>query len=174
MMRLSNPNPDRKTISEVEGGLSIVKISEDAVVKCGFGVTPLEGSGPTAGLSDTRSCSSTDFTDLSLLYLWTCWVPCHGIHRWPTAVLIEDPDVFSEAVAGILKHFGQVRRDKPGPFHEGLPNGQLWLDYDFIAPATMSDMEEYYYERQPKHLPKLDLVKYSLVFCHLNVGLKTI
>ena len=35
-------NPNQKIISEFEGGLSVIQISEDVVVKRGIGVTQLE------------------------------------------------------------------------------------------------------------------------------------
>src|SRR5687768_5162700 len=38
--RLSNPNRD--ILSELQGGISVIRISHDAVVKCGFSVTQLE------------------------------------------------------------------------------------------------------------------------------------
>lgn len=35
-------NPDRNVIGELEGGLSVIRISGDAVVKCGISVTEFE------------------------------------------------------------------------------------------------------------------------------------
>ncbi|PSN59015.1 hypothetical protein BS50DRAFT_509324 [Corynespora cassiicola Philippines] len=40
----SRSNPGRNIISEFEGGLSVIRISENAVVKCGMGVTKFEAN----------------------------------------------------------------------------------------------------------------------------------
>jgi len=37
-------NPDREIISELDRGLSVIRISEDAVVKCGFSVSQFEAA----------------------------------------------------------------------------------------------------------------------------------
>lgn len=88
--------------------------------------------------------------------------------------LIKDPNFYLEVMVKVLKHFEQVQHDKPGPFHGGLACGQLWLDYDSIAPRTIVDVEEYYNRRQLKTLPHLNLKEYPLVFCYLDIAPRNI
>lgn len=169
---LSNPN--RKIISELKGGNSIIQLSEDAVVKCGFGVTKLEAQNQKqaykivdpAVIRIPRVYRS--FTDGLVGY-----IVMEYINGQPLSS-VKDPNIFLEAVAKVLKHFEQVRSDKPGPFHGGLAYGPLWLDYDSIAPATISDIEHYYNERQLERSLKLNLTKYPLVFCHLDIAPRNI
>ena len=87
---------------------------------------------------------------------------------------VEDPNNYLDAVVKILEHFEQVRHVKPGPFHGGIAYGELWLDYESIAPATISDIEKYYNERQLKPFSKLELARYPLVFCHLDIAPRNI
>jgi thiamine kinase-like enzyme len=86
---------------------------------------------------------------------------------------VEDPASYLQAVARVLKYLETVRSEKPGPVHGGVSNGYLWLD-ESIAPRTVSDIEEYYNLRQLKHLPKLELQRYPLVFCHLDIAPRNI
>ena len=70
----------------------------------------------------------------------------------------------------MLKHFAQVRGSKPGPFYDGPAFGQLWLDYDPIVPASISDVEEYYNKRQLKESQHTRLASFPLVFSHLDIA----
>jgi thiamine kinase-like enzyme len=43
-----------------------------------------------------------------------------------------------------------------------------------LAPATISDIEEYYNKRQLKDSTHLNLARYPLVFCHLDIAPRNI
>lgn len=166
-------NSDRDVISEFEGGLSVVKISENAVVKCGFGVTQLEAQ------NQQQAYKLIDRAIIRIPQVYRFftsglagYIVMEYIKGQPLSS-VSDPTSYLQAVAQVLKHFEQVRAGKPGPFHGGLAHGQLWLD-ELIAPATVSDIEEYYNQRQLKCLPKLRLTKYPLVFCHLDIAPRNI
>jgi serine/threonine protein kinase len=168
-------NPDRKIISELDGGLSLIRISEEAVVKCGFNVTQFEA---------TNQLHAYEILNPAIIR-----VP--RVHRFFQSGLkgylimeyIEgqplssstDPDNYLESMAKVLKLFEHVQRATPGPLHESFAFGQLWLDYDPIAPATILDIEEYYNKRQLKNSTNhIKLASYPLVFCHLDLGLRNI
>ncbi|KAF2804487.1 uncharacterized protein BDZ99DRAFT_525693 [Mytilinidion resinicola] len=143
----SRSNPDRNVISELEGGLSVIRISEDAVVKCGIGVTKFEATNQQRAYETINPAIIRIgqvyrfFTSGLNGYLTMEYINCQPVSS------VTDPDIYLEPMAKVLKHFEQVQQDKPGLFHEGLAFGQLWLDYDLIAPATVSDIEEYYNKR---------------------------
>lgn len=166
-------NPDRTIISEFEGGLSVVKLSEDAIVKCGYGVTQLEAQNQQKAYELINPAIIRIpriyrfFTYGMVGYIVMEY--CHG----EALSSIQDPNVFLEGMVEVLKHFEQIRCDKPGPFHGGLAYGQLWLD-ESIAPSTISDVEEYYNKRQLKLLPKLNLANYPIVLCHLDIAPRNI
>jgi serine/threonine protein kinase len=169
----SRSNPNRDVISEFEGGLSIIKISEDVVVKCGLGVTQWEAQ---------NQQQAYDLIDLTIIRIPRVYrfftlgpagyIIMEYIEGQPLSS-VSNPGFYLQAVACVLKHFEQVRGGKPGPFHGGLAQGQLWLD-ELIAPTTISDIEEYYNRRQLKDIPKLKLTSYPLVFCHLDIAPRNI
>jgi thiamine kinase-like enzyme len=48
------------------------------------------------------------------------------------------------------------------------------LDYDPIAPATVTDVEEYYNKRHLKDRTHIRLAGYPPVFCHLDIAPRNI
>jgi serine/threonine protein kinase len=160
-------------ISKFKGGSLVIRVSKGAVVKCGIGVTQLEA------LNQQRAYALIEPAIIRIPRVYRFF--SHGLAGYIVMEYIEgqllssvgDPTFYLQAVAHVLKHFEQVREGKPGPFHGGLAHGQLWLD-ESIAPATISDVEDYYNRRQLKHLPKLKLTSYPLVFCHLDIAPRNI
>lgn len=167
-------NPDRNVISELEGGLSIIRVSEDAVVKCGLGITANEAR------NQQRAYEMIDPAIIRIPRVYRAFAHGHNgyivmeyVNGQPLSSA-EDPNTYLAAMVKVLNYFEQVQHDKPGPFGGGLAYGQLWLDYESIAPATISDIEEYYNKRQLKELPNLQLKDYPLVFCHLDIAPRNI
>lgn len=167
-------NPDRDVISELEGGVSVIRISKDTVVKCGLSVTEFEAR------NQQQAYEMIDPAIIRIPRVYHFFA--HGYNGYiimeyvsgRALSLVEDPNVYLKAMVKVLKHFEQVQQDKPGPFHGGPAYGQLWLDYDSVAPATIFDIEEYYNRRQLKTLPHLNLKDYPLVFCHLDIAPRNI
>lgn len=156
-------NPDRDVISELDGGLSVIRISEDAVVKCGFGVSQFEAA------NQQRACEILDPTIVRVPRVYRFFVReldgyliMEYINGQPISFMME-PDAFLKPMAHVLKLFEQVQRAKPGPLHESIAFGQLWLDYDPIAPANILDIEEYYNKRQLKNLTHLDIAPRNIL-----------
>ncbi|KAF2245163.1 kinase-like protein, partial [Trematosphaeria pertusa] len=170
----SRSNPDRNVISELKGGLSVIRISEDAVVKCGMGVTEFEAR------NQQRAYETLDLATIRVPQVYRFFAS--GLNGYLIMEYIngrpmssfKDPDIYLEPMVKVLKHFEQVRQNKPGPFHGGVAFGQLWLDYDLIAPVTVSDIEEYYNRRQLEKRSHLELTGYPLIFCHLDIAPRNI
>jgi serine/threonine protein kinase len=167
-------NPVRDVISELDGGLSVIRISEDAVVKCGFGVSQFEAA------NQQRAYDILDPAIIRIPQVYRFFVSelngyliMEYINGQPVSSMT-DPDAYLEPMAKVLKHFEQVQRAKPGPLHESVAFGHLWLDYDPITPVTISDIEEYYNKRQLKNSTQLNLTSYPLIFCHLDIAPRNI
>lgn len=148
----------------------MVKISDDAVVKCGFGITQLEA----ANQEHAYRIVDAKIIRVPRVYRFFArdydgYLIMEYIDGQPVSS-VEDPDRYLEPMANVLRYFETLQRGQPGPFHKGLAFGQLWLDYDPISPATISDVEEYYNRRHLKKRTHLDLSSYPLVFCHLDIA----
>jgi hypothetical protein len=108
----SRSNPDRNVISELEGGLSVIRISEDAAVKCGFGVTLFEATNQQQAYEMLNPAiiripkvyrfftSGADDGYLIMEY----------INGQPISSM-PDPDIYLEPMAKVLNLFEQVQRD---------------------------------------------------------------
>jgi serine/threonine protein kinase len=166
-------NPNRYIIFELEGGRSVIKFSEDVVVKFGFGVYQHEAQNQQKAYEMINSSviripkvyrffNSGDAGYLIMEYI-----------NGKELSTIEDPDIFLRPMAEVLRSFEQIRYHKPGSFHEGPATGQLWKD-PYIACSAVSDIEEYYNTRQLSEGPKLNLKNYPLVFCHLDIAPRNI
>jgi serine/threonine protein kinase len=162
-------NPARDVISEFEGGLSVIKISESAVVKFGFGVTQLEAQNQQQAY---KLIDPTIIRIPRVYRFFTYRLAGYLVMEYIEGQLlssVEDPAFYLPAMAHVLNYFEQFQDNKPGPFHGGVAHGQLWLD-ESIAPATISDIEDYYNQRQLRHSQKLKLKSYPLVFSHLDIA----
>ncbi len=167
-------NQKRDVISELDGGLSVIRISDVAVVKCGFGVTQYEAA------NQQRAYEILDPAIIRIPRVYRFFA--HGLYGYiimeyingQPLLSIMNPNAYLEPMAKVLKLFEKLQRARPGPFHESLAFGQLWLDYDPIAPATISDIEQYYNKRQLKNRTHLNLARYPLVFCHLDIASQNI
>ncbi|KAL1613567.1 hypothetical protein SLS56_012253 [Neofusicoccum ribis] len=159
-------------VSEVEGGLSVVRISDDAVVKFGFGVSQAEAD------NQKRAYELVDptiariprvyrfFTAGQVGYIVMEYV------EGKTLDSLADPTCVGR-IAHALSHFAQIRGDKPGALGGGVSRGLLWSDDLEFAPASIRDIEEYYNTRQLKS-QSLNLKGYPLVLCHLDVAPRNI
>lgn len=87
---------------------------------------------------------------------------------------VRNPDIYLEPMAKVLKFFEQIRQNKSGLFHGGVSFGQLLLDYDLIAPNTVSDVEEYYNKRQLKKRTHIQITGYPLIFSNLDIAPRNI
>ncbi|CAN9241599.1 unnamed protein product [Alternaria alternata] len=166
-------NPTRDVLYELSGGRSVIKISDDTVVKCGFGVTQEEAR---------NQLRAYDLIDQTIVR-----VP--RVHRFfekdGTGYIIMEyvdgkplnPTEDLRACDGIaraLAHFSQIRSDKPGPLGGGLAYGLLWTEGDWISPTTSSDIENYFNTRQLLRHQKLEIKSQNFSLCHLDIAPRNI
>lgn len=78
---LSNPN--REIISELDGGLSIIRISKDAVVKCGLDVSRFEAENQ----QHAHDILNGTIIRVPSVYHFFHRLSYHGAHRAPAALL---------------------------------------------------------------------------------------
>jgi serine/threonine protein kinase len=162
-------NLDRDVLYELHGGHSVIRVSSDAVIKCGFGVTQEEAT------SQIRAYNLIDQTIIR--------VP--RVHRFFTYknighIVMEfidgEPLNSTEdlaacgGIAKALAHFSQIRNDLPGPLSGGLAYGLLWIEGDWISPTSAEDVENYFNTRQLQHHEKLNIKDQAFSLCHLDIA----
>ncbi|KAK7177888.1 C6 zinc finger domain protein [Paraphaeosphaeria sporulosa] len=164
----SRLNPTRMIISELEGGLSIIKVSNDVVIKCGVGVTQQEAD------NQKRAFHLIDQKIIRVprVYRYVAWanigyLVMEFIDGEPLHVF-DDPNICA-AVAAALDHFAFIRSDQPGPLGAGPARGILWPPCDSISPSTIVDIEDYYNTRQLQRHRHLSLQSFPLSLCHLDL-----
>ncbi|KIV98464.1 uncharacterized protein PV09_09730 [Verruconis gallopava] len=169
----SRDNPNREIVSELDGGLSVIKISEDAVIKCGLGVNEFEAANQKLAY---EILNPTIIRVPRVYRFFVCGVNGYLIMEYIKGRLLSTlgPDAYLERMANVLKHFESVQRSRPGPLHESLAFGQLWLDYDPIAPTSIELIENYFNTRQLKKSTHIKLAGYPLVLCHLDIAPRNI
>ena len=102
-------NPHRDVISELDGGLSIIRISEDAIVKCGFGVSQYEA------VNQQRAYEILDPAIIRIPRVYRFFINgldgyiiMEYINGQPLSSIM-NPDAYLEPMAKVLKLFEQVR-----------------------------------------------------------------
>ncbi|KAI9799431.1 MAG: hypothetical protein M1825_004531 [Sarcosagium campestre] len=74
-------------------------------------------------------------------------------------------------IAGILRQFGQVTSDMPGPMEGGEPQGYLWSESGARTTfKTVKDMEAWLNKRLAISGDSIDLGSRRLCFCHLDLA----
>lgn len=176
---LSRKNHNRLILHELEGGIAVVRISQNAVVKYGVGINEDEARNQEAAfkLIDQsiirvprvfRFFSSEDSGYIIMEYI-----------EGPTLEsLIKDnkhSGAYVEKMVKALDHFTEIRHNMPGPLSGGFAQGFLWIPHDSIRPNTVSKIEQYYNIRQlRKSSGKLKIQQYPLVLCHLDIAPRNI
>lgn len=168
----SASNPEREILSQIEGGGSVVKISEDACVKIGYGVQEDEAN------NQRRASALIDhnivrvprvhrfFSAGGLGYLVMEFIG--GTH--PEDVLGK---TCVDLVIKAISHFADIRSDRPGSLGGGPSRGLVWSDYMDFSPTSIGDIEQYfnYYK---KLQTKVDLAEYPLVLCHMDIACRNL
>jgi serine/threonine protein kinase len=169
----SRHNPDRIVISEIEGGHSIIRVSNDAVIKCGMHVTQEEAD------NQKRASQLIDPTIIrvpqvyryvassSIGYLVMEFIDGEPLYTF------EDPQICA-AITRALAHFARIQSDQPGPLGGGIARGILWMACDSISPSSVIDIETYYNTRQLRQHAQLCLDSFPLSLCHLDIAPRNI
>ena len=164
----SHLNPTRTVISELEGGLSIIKVSSDVVIKCGVGVSQQEAD------NQQKAFHLIDQTIIrvprvyryvagsNIGYLVMEFIDGEPLHDF------DDPDICA-AIARALYHFANIQSAQPGPLGAGPPRGILWTACNSVSLSNIVDVENHYNTRQLKRHRKLSLQSFSLSLCHLDL-----
>ncbi|KAH7394027.1 hypothetical protein DE146DRAFT_115060 [Phaeosphaeria sp. MPI-PUGE-AT-0046c] len=169
----SRSNPTRDVIHELDGGLSVIRISNDTVVKYGYGVAYEEF---------VSQQNAYDLIDKNVIR-----VP--RVHRFFTYMhigyivmeymdgntLSSDWDSLScQVIADVLAHFSGIRNEQPGPLSGGRACGLLWIEGDSISPTSSGDIERYFNTRQLRCHDKLAIQGHRFVLCHLDIAPRNI
>lgn len=165
----SRSNPAREVLFELDGGHSVIKISNDTVIKYGYGVTQEEF------LNQLRAYDLVDqnvirvpkarrfFTHMNYGYIMMECMDGETLDsNWDSLAC--------QIIAKALAHFSQIQNEQPGPLSEGLAYGLLWIHGDSISPTKSSDIEEYYNTRQLRLHDKL-VIKGKTLFCVILISL---
>ena len=153
---------------QCDGGRKVVKISDQAVIKFGIGVTEVEANNQRVA----RRLVDPDvirvplvyrsFTKGSLGYIVMEYV------KGQVLAPLEDPDLIRRA-ARALAHFTEIPGCVPGPLGCGAPRGLLWPENEDLSFKTTQDIEKFFNSRL-RGDTKLALGCYDLVLCHLDVA----
>lgn len=165
----TQPNPVRNVIHELEGGHSVVRISTDAVIKYGFGITKEEAD------NQRQAYHLIDPTIIrvSRVYQYFArndvgYIVMEFIDGEP---LSSTEDVSTcEKIVKALAHFSRIQNHQPGPLGGRIARGLLWLECDFISPTCAHDIENYFNTRQLRRHQKLELDGQQFILCHLDIA----
>jgi len=164
----SRLNPTRTVISELEGGLTIIKVSNDVVIKCGVGVSQQEAD------NQKKAFQLIDQTIIRVprVYRYVAWsnigylvmefIDGEQLHDF------DDPNICA-AITGALNHFANIQSAQPGPLGTGPARGILWTACDSVSLSNIVDIENYYNTRQLKRHRRLSLQGFPLSLCHLDL-----
>ena len=171
---LSHDNPDRNVIHELEGGIAVVRISDDVAVKYGFGIQEDEARNQQRAFE----LISSEVIRIPRVYRFFS-IEDNGyilMEYVEGRVLssLADHDSYIQPMLNALDHFTQIQHDRPGPLGGGLARGLLWLYYDLISPTSVADIEGYYNARQLRKSQKMNITRYPPVFCHLDLAPRNI
>ncbi|KAF1360754.1 kinase-like protein [Lizonia empirigonia] len=165
--------PVRNVIYELEGGHSVVRISRDAVVKCGFGITQEEAE------NQAQAYYLIDPTIIRVPRVYRYFAH-EGIGYIIMEFIDGEPlnsteDLSTcEKIVKALAHFSRIQSHQPGPLGGGIARGLLWTEGDFISPTCTHDIENYFNTRQLKRHQKLELDGQQLILCHLDIAPRNI
>jgi serine/threonine protein kinase len=165
----SRRNPDRIVISELEGGHSIIRISKDVIIKCGFSVTQQEADNQDKAyylvdqkiIRVPRVLRYVRSPDTG--YLIMEFIDGEPLHTF------DDPDICATMIQ-VLAHFAQIRRDRPGPLSRGAAQGILWSAGGSISPSSITEIETYFNTTQLRKHAKIQLDGLPFSLCHLDLA----
>lgn len=167
LVHYCSSDPSRNIIHHLEGGGTIVRISQNIVVKFGYGVTECEANNQRIAreLVDPmivhipavhRFFRSGDVGYIVMEYVEGSVDEC-----------VVDPSRVKK-MAGVIAHLAEIKSSKVGPLAGGYVRGQLWTeDLDF-APTSLHDVEAYY--NRVLRSQKLTLDGSDMVLCHLDIA----
>jgi hypothetical protein len=170
----ANP-PAERVIGGIPYGHKVVRISKQAVIKFGYGISQTEAVNQSKAyeLLDSRVVRVPEvrryFTDSNNWgYLIMDFV------KGTVLETLEDPARI-RTVAGILDHLASFHRDVPGPFNHCLSQGLLFFPYEHEADfPDVTALEKWWNLRLLPGQPTAILQGLTLALCHLDVAPRNI
>ena len=155
--------------SSIICGRRIVKVSDQAVIKFGIGVTESEANNQRGAyqlLNPSivripqvyRFFNQGQYGYIIMEYI-----------KGQVVTPLEDQHLIHR-VACILTNLAKISCHFPGPLMSGVPRGLFWPENEELSFKTMRDVERYFNSRLVKGGPQLDFSKCSAVLCHLDVA----
>jgi len=167
----------RQIVGGVFHGNLVVKLSEEIVVKFGWGVTVDEADNQRKAfeLLDHNIVRVPQvyryFTQLVEGYSPRGFIVMEYIH----GDIIKSPNGSQiNQIAQILSYFAGIHGRHPGPLQRGVSHGLLWGENGKPVFGSIQQMERWLNFRLPDVETKLSLQKYPLVLCHLDLAPRNI
>lgn len=154
-------------------GRRVVKISEQAAIKFGIGVTESEANNQRGAyqLLDPSIVRVPQvyrfFTKGQYGYIVMEYI------KGQILTPLEDQRLIRR-VARVLEHLAELSCRVPGPLRSGVPRGLLWPENEDLSFVNILDVERYFNSRLAKSSPRLDFAQCSVVLCHLDVAPRNI
>jgi serine/threonine protein kinase len=163
----SDSNPQRNVIFTVEGGHTIVKLSETIAVK--IGATEREAKNQTIARTLVEHAIAYVPRVHRFFRVGTrSYLVMEFIHGKPFDVM--DPSKATSRLMAALEHLSQIRGLHAGPLAGGSPSGLLWSDCFDAAPSNTDEVEEYFNIRLSKYSKRVTLSQRDLILCHLDLA----
>jgi len=171
VVRYCSSDPSRKIIHHMQGGDTVVQISQNAVVKFGYGVSANEANNQRI---------AHQLVDPTIVRVPT-------VYRFIQAgdigyIVMEFFDgvvdeyivdsIRREKIARVIAHLADIKSRKVGPLAGGSVRGQLWTEDLEFTPTSLPDVEKYYSRvLRPQNL---ELDGAETVLCHLDIAARNI
>ncbi|KAK0111645.1 hypothetical protein ONS95_001989 [Cadophora gregata] len=172
-------HPDRQIIGGLTYGDLVIKLSEELVVKFGPGVSVAEADNQRAAFSlldnsIVRVPRVVDFftsTDRGYTKGYLVMEYIHGDITDSVSVTSKQID----QLVKILTYFSTVQCQRPGPLLKpGVSFGLLWEENGKPIFESVQEMERWLNFRLKGDESKLELGRFPLVLCHLDLALRNI
>jgi serine/threonine protein kinase len=169
----ANPPPE-SVLAGAEGSNKVVRLSQNAVVKFGIGVTADEANNQREAYKVVDQAVVRIpqvyrfFSDnRNLGYLVMEYMD--GTVRQP----LEEP-FYIKRVANVLAHLASLHGNVPGCLSGGPCQGLLFPDAERLVFGSVQEMERWFNSRLLPHQPKLSFHGCDLVLCHLDIAPRNI
>jgi serine/threonine protein kinase len=166
-------DPNREIVGGLLHGNLVVKLSEEIVVKFGWGVTIEEAD------NQRKAYKLLDRNIVHVPQVYRYFTqsvegyPARGfvVMEYFHGNIINLPNSSQiDQIAQIISYIASIRGQRPGPLQKGVSRGLLWQDSGEPVFESTQQMEWWLNVRLPDIETKLALQNYPLVFCHLDLA----
>lgn len=164
----SNENEKREVLYQVRGGGRVIKLSEKAIVKIGYGISMQE----LENQQRARQLIDPEVVKIPEVYRFIQ----HGdigyiIMEYVSGVAAETVDraLRDERILTILDHFAHVTDNIAGPLAGGVATGRLWSEYEKFVPTSINDITKYINRRLRIRKRRTSFKGKQLVLVHADL-----